>query len=97
MTDLINKKLTFPQSQITIKINQMIYSAQTKVYLCTDVSNSANSYCLKIMQSRSDDKNSLAIINTEIILLVNIMRILLILLDEFERSIEYNQYGRLHN
>ncbi len=70
MTDLINKKLTFPQTQITIKINQMIYSAQTKVYLCTDVSNNANSYCLKIMQCRSDDKNGLATINTEIILLV---------------------------
>jgi len=70
MTDLINKKLIFPQSQITIKINQMIYSAQTKVYLCNDVSNSSNSYCLKIMQCRSDDKLNSGIINTEIILLV---------------------------
>lgn len=70
MTDLINKKLTFPQSQITIKINQMIYSAQTKVYLCTDVSNNSNSYCLKIMQCRSDNKINSGIINTEIILLV---------------------------
>jgi len=70
MTDLINKKLTFPQSQKTIKINQMIYSSQTKVYLCSDATNNANSYCLKIMHCRSDDKNSLGIINTEIILLV---------------------------
>jgi len=74
MTDLINKKLTFPQTQITIKINKMIYSAQTKVYLCTDVSNNTNCYCMKIMQCRSDDKNSLGIINTEIILLVFIIK-----------------------
>jgi len=70
MTDLINKKLTFPQSQITIKIIQMIYSSQTKIYLCTDANNSSNTYCLKIMQSRSDDKINSGIINTEIILLV---------------------------
>ena len=70
MTDLLNKKLTFPESQITIKINQMIYSSQTKVYLCTDVSNNSNTYCLKIMQCRSDDKINSGIINTEIILLV---------------------------
>ena len=72
MTDLINKKLTFPQSLITIKINQMIYSSQTKIYLCSDINNYSNAYCLKIMQSRSDDKISSGIINTEIILLVNI-------------------------
>lgn len=70
MTDLINKKLTFPQSQITIKINQMIYSAQTKIYSCSDVNNNSNTYCLKMMQCRSDDKINSGIINTEIILLV---------------------------
>lgn len=93
MTDLINKKLTFPQSQITVKIGQMIYSSQTKVYSCSDVSNNANSYCLKIMQSRSDDKNNLAIINTEIILLVILIFIILINLDESETSLEYNTLG----
>ena len=75
MTDLINKKLTFPQTKITIKINQMIYSAQTKVYICTDVSNNANSYCMKLIQCRSDDKICLGIINTEIILLVIIIKL----------------------
>ena len=70
MSELLNKKITFPQSQITVKINQMIYSNKTKIYLCTDIANNSNTYCLKAMHSRSDDRNILGIINTEIILMV---------------------------
>ena len=70
MSDMLNKKITFPQSGISVKINQMIYSSQTKIYLCTDIANNSNTYCLKAMQCRSEDKTLSGIINTEIILMV---------------------------
>jgi hypothetical protein len=70
MADMLNKKITFPQTQISVKINQMIYSSNTRIYLCTDISNNSNTYCLKAMHCRSEDKTLLGIINTEIILMV---------------------------
>jgi hypothetical protein len=94
MTDLINKKLTFPQSQITIKIIEIINTGQTNIYSCVDYNNNTIQYCLKIMQSRSDDRINSGIINTEIILLVKL--ILNYLKDELKAIIKYYQYDRLY-
>ena len=70
MNEITNERITFPQSHITIKLNKMIYNSSSKVYICNDFNNNSNTLCLKVLQSRSDDKISLGIINTEIILMV---------------------------
>jgi len=71
-SDLINKKVNFQFSKISVKITKKIYNnTNAKVYLCSDIHNSAVTYCLKVASARSEDKFASNAINMEIITLVN--------------------------
>ena len=48
-SNYINKKLTFPQTKITIKINQLLYSyLSTQIYLTNDINSPKTLYYFKI-------------------------------------------------
>lgn len=74
MTDYLNKKVNFLNSKISVKVNKQIYSnGVSKIFLCSDVNNPSLNFCVKIVTSRSDDKISCNSINTEMLILVNIL------------------------
>ncbi len=72
MSDYINKKVNFTYSKIQVKISKQIYfSSTSKIFLCTDVNNTAKTYCLKITSARLEDKPTINSTYSEIATLVN--------------------------
>ncbi len=71
MTDSPIKKITFPNSTITIKIISKLKQTQhSKVILVQDTLNSNQHYILKILRSFNNEKQELKSINNEIVILV---------------------------
>jgi len=71
MADFLNKRVNFIHAKLCVKINKLIFSnGRSKIFSCNDVNNNANSYCIKIIQVRSDDKALCNSINSEILILV---------------------------
>jgi hypothetical protein len=71
MTDSPIKKITFPNSTITIKIISKLKQTQhSKVLLVQDTLNSNQHYILKILRSFNNEKQELKSINNEIVILV---------------------------
>lgn len=72
MSEFLNKKISFPNSKISVKIFRKLYhNLDSKIFQCHDVTNQTKNYCIKILQARSDDKPRISSINTEIIVMVN--------------------------
>ena len=70
--DLINKKINFQFSKISVKIIKKINNnTNAKVYLCSDINNPSITYCLKVASATKEDKFATNAINTEIVTLVN--------------------------
>jgi hypothetical protein len=71
MTDSPIKKITFPNSTISIKIISKLKQTQhSKVILVQDTLNSNQHYILKILRSFNNEKQELKSINNEIVILV---------------------------
>ncbi len=71
MTDYLNKKVNFQYSKISVKITKQMYSnTNSKIYLCSNITNPSISYCLKVASARKDDKATSNSINSEIYILV---------------------------
>lgn len=71
MTDSPIKKITFPNSTISIKIISKLKQTQnSKVLLVQDTLNSNQHYILKILRSFNNEKQDSNSINNEIFLLV---------------------------
>ena len=58
-SNYINKKITFPQTKITIKINQLLYSyLSTQIYLTNDINSPNKLYYLKMFSLPLNSKIS---------------------------------------
>jgi hypothetical protein len=79
MTDFINKKVNFLHTKKSVKITKLIYSnGSSKVFQCIDFNNPSLTYCLKILSARNNDKQIINNINTEIIILVSILFLIIV-------------------
>jgi len=74
MSNYINKKLTFPNTNISIKIiKDTITSSKFTVYQCVDTDRSNINYSLKIMKISTSDKRLINSMSTEMFILVIII------------------------
>ena len=71
MSNYINKKLTFPETGISVKIlKDTITNSKFTVYQCVDTDKSNINYSIKIMKLSTSDKRLINSINTEMFILV---------------------------
>ena len=73
MTDSLNKKISFPNSSISVKpISKIKETNNSKVFLVQDSLNAQQLYTLKIIRANSSDFQQVNSINNEVIILVYI-------------------------
>ena len=69
--DYTNKKINFKNSKKNLKIKKRISSIKpNQVYICNDIENENLNYCLKIITSKNEDKDTLSTIKMEIYMLL---------------------------
>ena len=74
--DYCNKKISFLHSKKSVKITTKLPITSSnptcQIYLCSDLAAPNKTYCLKIITTRSDDKNHNSSIYIEIVLLLSL-------------------------
>ena len=71
MTESPSKKISFPNSSISVKsISKIKETNFSKIYLVQDSLNAQQHYILKIIRANSSDKQEVNSINNEVIILV---------------------------
>jgi len=74
MANYINRKITFPDSNISIKIlKDTIKIQKTTIYHCIDTEKTDINYSLKVTKISTSDKRLINSVNTEMFILVIVL------------------------